>query len=225
MGQKTHPVGYRLGISQPHSVAWYAERDDFKNNLIQDLKIRELLYKAMPERATLANVVIQRTDSRHVKVTMSAVRIAVILGAKGENLQRIEREIATAIGLDPQMFSIEIVAAPRPETSAALVAENVAAQLEKRVMFRRAMRRALSSATQKGAQGIKIAVAGRLGGAEIARTEWYREGRVPLHTLRAKIDYATAEAHTTYGVIGVKVWVYSGDVDEAPLVVDLVSKG
>ncbi|MHB1947136.1 MAG: 30S ribosomal protein S3 [Gammaproteobacteria bacterium] len=207
MGQKVHPTGIRLGIVKDWSSRWYAPSKDFADTLCADLKVREFLRKRLAQ-AGISRIQIDR-PARNAKITVYTARPGVIIGKSGKEIETLRDEINKILNV-PVHVSIEEVR--KPELDAKLVAEAVAQQLEKRVMFRRAMKRAVTTAIRLGAKGIKICVAGRLGGAEIARSEWYREGRVPLHTLRADIDYGTAEAYTTYGVIGVKVWIFKGEV-------------
>lgn len=207
MGQKVHPIGIRLGIVKDWSSRWYAPSKDFADTLCADLKVREYLQ----EKLALAGVSRIQIDrpARNAKITVYTARPGVIIGKSGKEIESL-REAINKILKVPVHLSIEEVR--KPELDAKLVAESIAQQLEKRVMFRRAMKRAVTTAIRLGAKGIKICVSGRLGGAEIARSEWYREGRVPLHTLRADIDYGPAEAFTTYGIIGVKVWIFKGEV-------------
>ena len=207
MGQKVHPTGIRLGIVKDHSSVWYADSKDFANNLIVDLQVREYIEKTL-EHASVSRVVIQR-PAQTAHITVYTARPGIVIGKKGEDVDRLRTTLAKKMGV-PVHVNIEEIR--KPDLDAKLVARNVAQQLERRVMFRRAMRRVVQNAMRQGAEGIKVQVSGRLGGAEIARTEWYREGRVPLHTLRADIDYATCEASTTYGILGVKVWIFKGEV-------------
>ena len=207
MGQKVNPVGIRLGITKDWTSKWYVSTKDFANYLHADLKIRKFLAKKL-KGAAISRVQIER-PARTARVIIHSARPAVIIGKKGGDSEALRAEISKLIGV-PVHLSIEEIR--KPEMDAKLVAENIAQQLERRVMFRRAMKRAVQTTMRNGAEGIKINVAGRLGGAEIARTEWYREGRVPLHTFRADIDYGTAIAETTYGIIGVKVWIFKGEV-------------
>lgn len=208
MGQKVHPVGIRLGINRDWDSKMYAE-NDYAAFLASEIKGREFIKKKY-KNASVSKVLFERPH-KNAKVTVFAGRPGVIIGNKGKGIEELKTELAKIMGV-PVHVSIEEVR--KPELDAAIVAQNVAQQLENRVMFRRAMKRAVSNAMRLGAEGVKITVSGRLGGAEIARSEWYREGRVPLHTLRADIDYATGSAHTTYGVIGVKVWIFKGEVFE-----------
>jgi len=207
MGQKVHPTGIRLGIVKKHTATWYAERGDFADNLESDINIRNWLLKEL-KHASVSRIEIER-PAKAIRVTIHTARPGIVIGKKGEDIEKLRGKIAKMAGVTAQV-SVEQVR--KPELDAQLVGDNVAQQLERRVMFRRAMKRAVQNAMRLGAGGIKIQLSGRLGGAEIARTEWYREGRVPLHTLRADIDYATYEAHTTYGVIGVKVWIFKGEI-------------
>ena len=207
MGQKVHPTGIRLGIVKQHASVWYAEKTDYADKLNVDLQVREHLVKRLGH-ASLSRVEIQRPASS-AKVIIHTARPGVVIGKKGEDVDRLRAELSAMMGV-PVQINIEEIR--KPDLDASLVAQSVASQLERRVMFRRAMKRAVQNAMRGGALGVKIQVGGRLGGAEIARSEWYREGRVPLHTLRADIDYATAEGNTTYGIIGVKVWIFKGEV-------------
>jgi len=207
MGQKVHPNGIRLGITKPYNATWYADSKDFADNLHSDHQVREFLNKEL-KSASVSRIVIER-PAKSVRVTIHTARPGVVIGKKGEDVEKLRQAISKLTGVPAQINISEV---RKPELDAKLVGENIAGQLERRVMFRRAMKRAVQNAMRLGAKGIKVEVSGRLGGAEIARTEWYREGRVPLHTLRADIDYATAEAATTYGIIGVKVWVFRGEI-------------
>lgn len=206
MGQKVHPTGIRLGIVETHRSMWYA-KNNYANLLLSDLQTREYLRKHLPN-AFVSRIQIER-PARNARITIFTARPGVVIGKKGEDIEKLRQKVSSLMGV-PVHINIEEIR--RPELDAYLVAESVAQQLERRVMFRRAMKRAVSNALRFGAKGVKICVAGRLGGAEIARTEWYREGRVPLHTFRADIDFATAIAKTTYGIIGVKVWIFKGEV-------------
>lgn len=210
MGQKVHPVGMRLGYIRQSEARWVPEvaSSSFAKILASDLEIRAYVEKRLPESAGLSSVLIERTG-RNVKVTLKTAKPGVIIGKKGEDVDKLRNEISLKIG-NPVHLNIEEIR--KPELDAILVAKSIAQQLERRVMFRRAMKRAVTSALKAGAKGIKVSVSGRLGGAEIARREVYREGRVPLHTLRADIDYGLAIAKTTYGIIGVKVWIFKGEV-------------
>lgn len=207
MGQKVHPTGIRLGIVTKHTSTWYAGNRDYADKLNQDLAVRVFIQKKL-EAASVSRVEIER-PSESARITIHTARPGIVIGKKGEDVEALRNEISAKMGC-PVHINIEEIR--KPDLDAMLVAQNVAQQLERRVMFRRAMKRTVQNAMRNGAQGIKIQVSGRLGGAEIARTEWYREGRVPLHTLRANIDYAHAEGNTTYGIIGVKVWIFKGEV-------------
>ena len=206
MGQKIHPTGFRLSVSRNWASRWYASNRDFAGMLAEDIKVREYL-KAKLKNAAVSRVLIER-PAKNARITIYSARPGVVIGRKGEDIEKLKKELADKLGV-PVAVNIEEVR--KPEVDAQLIADSITQQLEKRIMFRRAMKRAMQNAMRLGAQGIKIMSAGRLNGIEIARTEWYREGRVPLHTLRADIDYGFSEAKTTYGVIGVKVWVYKGD--------------
>jgi small subunit ribosomal protein S3 len=207
MGHKVHPTGFRLGITEEWRSMWYADSASFGDYLNTDLQVRTYLKKRL-SHASVSKIKIER-PAKNALVTIHTARPGVVIGKKGEDIERLRGEVARIMGV-PVHINIEEIR--KPELDAQLVAEGVAQQLEKRIMFRRAMKRAVGNAMRIGAQGIKINVAGRLNGAEIARSEWYREGRVPLHTLRADIDYGFAEARTTYGVIGIKVWIFKGEV-------------
>jgi small subunit ribosomal protein S3 len=206
MGQKIHPTGFRLSVNRNWSSKWYANSKNFAGTLNEDLKVREFLKKKLAH-ASLSKILIER-PAKNARITLFSARPGVVIGKKGEDIENLRKQLA-AIMTVPVTLNIEEVR--KPELDAQIIAASIATQLEKRIMFRRAMKRAMQNAMRFGAQGIKIMSAGRLNGAEIARTEWYREGRVPLHTLRADIDYGFAEANTTYGIIGVKVWVYKGE--------------
>ncbi len=207
MGQKVHPTGIRLGVVKDHNSVWYADSKTYAQNLINDLEVREYILKKL-DAASVSRVKIER-PAQTARITIFTARPGIVIGKKGEDVDGLRKDLSSKMGV-PVHINIEEIR--KPDVDARLVAQNVAQQLERRVMFRRAMKRVVQNAMRQGAQGIKVQVGGRLGGAEIARTEWYREGRVPLHTLRADIDYATYEAHTTYGVIGVKVWIFKGEV-------------
>ena len=210
MGQKVHPTGFRLGIATDWTSKWYADSANFADFLDEDLKIREFLKKKLAQ-AAVSRIQISR-PAKSVAVTIHTARPGIIIGKKGEDIERLRIEIAQLVSVHINNVKISIEEIRKPELDAQLVAEGIASQLERRVMFRRAMRRSVTNAMRLGAEGIKINVSGRLNGAEIARNEWYREGRVPLHTLRANVDYGFAEALTTYGILGVKVWIYKGEV-------------
>jgi len=210
MGQKIHPTGFRLGIATDWTSKWYADSANFADFLAEDLKIREFLRKKLSQ-AAVSRIQISR-PAKAVAVTIHTARPGIIIGKKGEDIERLRNEVAALVSVHLNNVKISIEEIRKPELDAQLVAEGIASQLERRVMFRRAMRRSVTNAMRIGAEGIKINVSGRLNGAEIARNEWYREGRVPLHTLRANVDYGFAEALTTYGILGVKVWIYKGEV-------------
>ena len=207
MGQKVHPTGIRLGVVKDHNSVWYADSKTYAQNLINDLEVREYILNKL-DAASVSRVKIER-PAQTARITIFTARPGIVIGKKGEDVDGLRKDLSAKMGV-PVHINIEEIR--KPDVDARLVAQNVAQQLERRVMFRRAMKRVVQNAMRQGAEGIKVQVSGRLGGAEIARTEWYREGRVPLHTLRADIDYATYEAHTTYGVIGVKVWIFKGEV-------------
>ncbi|MEX2648317.1 MAG: 30S ribosomal protein S3 [Alphaproteobacteria bacterium] len=206
MGQKVNPVGLRLGINRTWDSRWYADKD-YARLLHEDLKLRAFLHKRLTQ-AGVSKVVIERPAKR-ARITIHTARPGVVIGKRGADIEKLKADLNKMTGSDVHLNIVEI---RKPEVDAQLVAENIAQQLERRIAFRRAMKRAVQSAMRLGAQGIRINCAGRLGGAEIARTEWYREGRVPLHTLRADIDFGRATAVTAYGTCGVKVWVYKGDI-------------
>jgi len=206
MGQKINPTGFRLAVSRNWSSRWYASNKDFAGMLAEDIKVREYL-KVKLKNAAVSRVIIER-PAKNARITIYSARPGVVIGKKGEDIENLKKDLGRQLGV-PVAVNIEEVR--KPEVDAKLIADSITQQLEKRIMFRRAMKRAMQNAMRLGAQGIKIMSSGRLNGIEIARCEWYREGRVPLHTLRADIDYGTSEAKTTYGVIGVKVWVYKGD--------------
>ena len=207
MGQKVHPYGFRLGIVKDWTSTWYADTKNYANYLNADLAIREFLRKKLAH-ASVSRIQIER-PANNARIVVHTARPGIVIGKKGEDIESLRKQVSKLMGV-PAHISVEEIR--KPELDALLVAESVAQQLERRIMFRRAMKRAVSNSMRLGALGIKINVAGRLNGAEIARSEWYREGRVPLHTLRADIDYALAEANTTYGVIGVKVWIFKGEI-------------
>ena len=207
MGQKVHPIGIRLGIVKDWSSIWYAETREYANNLNTDLAVREYIRKKL-SHASVSRIQILR-PAKNARIIVHTARPGIVIGKKGEDIEALRKEISAMMEV-PAHISVEEIR--KPELDAFLVAENIANQLERRIMFRRAMKRAVTNAMRLGAQGIKVKVAGRLNGAEIARSEWYREGRVPLHTLRADIDYGVTQARTTYGVIGVKVWIFKGEI-------------
>ena len=206
MGQKIHPTGFRLPVTRAWTSRWFATNRNFSQMLAEDLQVRDFL-KAKLKNAAVSRILIER-PAKNARITIFSARPGVVIGKKGEDIENLKAELGRRLGV-PVAVNIEEVR--KPEIDAQLIADSITQQLEKRIMFRRAMKRAMQNAMRLGAQGIKIMSAGRLNGIEIARTEWYREGRVPLHTLKADIDYGFSEAKTTYGVIGVKVWVYRGD--------------
>jgi small subunit ribosomal protein S3 len=207
MGQKIHPIGFRLSVNKNWTSKWYSNSKHFSELLLKDIEVREFLKKKLAG-AGVSKIVIER-PAKNAKVTIYTARPGVVIGKKGEDIEALRNELKKRMGLPDVGLNIEEVR--KPEIDAQLIADSITQQLEKRIMFRRAMKRAMQNAMRLGAQGIMIMSSGRLNGIEIARTEWYREGRVPLHTLRADIDYGTSEALTTYGLIGVKVWVYKGE--------------
>ena len=218
MGQKIHPTGFRLAVTRNWASRWYANNRNFAGMLAEDIQVREYLKKKL-KNAAVSRILIER-PAKNARITIFSARPGVVIGKKGEDIENLKAELAKRLGV-PVAVNIEEVR--KPEIDAQLIADSITQQLEKRIMFRRAMKRAMQNAMRLGAQGIKIMSSGRLNGIEIARTEWYREGRVPLHTLRADIDYGFSEAKTTYGIIGVKVWVYRGDrlaSGEAPVIKD-----
>jgi len=210
MGQKVHPIGIRLGITKDWSSTWYADSQTYPDYVYQDQQIRGFLKKKLKD-AFISRIQIERPAKR-AAITIHTARPGIVIGKKGEDIERLRVEVAKLLNLPLHDVRLNIAEIRKPELDAQLVAEGVAQQLERRVQFRRAMRRAVTNTMRIGAEGIKVKVSGRMNGAEIARSEWYREGRVPLHTFRADIDYGLAEAKTTYGVIGVKVWIFRGEV-------------
>ncbi|MFZ5594543.1 MAG: 30S ribosomal protein S3 [Pseudomonadota bacterium] len=210
MGQKVHPTGIRLGIVKDWTSKWYADSKHYPEYLNTDLRVRQFLKKKLAQ-ASVSRIQIER-PARNARITIHTARPGIVIGKKGEDIEALRKDVAAMMQVAPNMVHINIEEIRKPEIDANLVAESVAQQLERRIMFRRAMKRAVTNTMRLGGLGIKIKVSGRLGGAEIARTEWYREGRVPLHTLRADIDYGFAEAHTPSGVIGIKVWIFKGEV-------------
>ena len=210
MGQKVHPIGFRLGIATDWSSKWYAEGREYSRFLMADVEVRTFL-KDKLSQASVSRIQIARSAG-NVLITIHTARPGIVIGKKGEDIEKLRKRVAGVMGLPIQSIKLNIEEIRKPEIDAQLVAESIAQQLERRIMFRRAMKRSVSNAMRLGALGVKINVGGRLNGAEIARSEWYREGRVPLHTLRANIDYGFAEAKTTYGILGVKVWIFKGEV-------------
>jgi small subunit ribosomal protein S3 len=213
MGQKVHPIGIRLGITKDWASKWYADSKTFPVYIAQDKKIREFIKEKLKD-ASVSRIHIER-PARKAHITIHTARPGIVIGKKGEDIESLRRAVAQMIDMSLADVRLNIAEIRKPELDAQLVAEGIAQQLERRVMFRRAMKRAVTNTMRLGAEGIKVKVGGRLNGAEIARSEWYREGRVPLHTFRADIDYGFAESATTYGVIGVKVWIFRGEVFEA----------
>jgi len=212
MGQKVHPIGIRLGITRDWTSRWYADSKTYAEFVHMDFRIREMLKKKLKD-ASVAKIQIERPVNK-IQITIHTARPGIVIGKKGEDIEKLRKEVAELAGMPVGEVRVNIAEIRKPELDAQLVAEGIAQQLERRVMFRRAMKRAVTNSMRLGAGGIKVKVGGRLNGAEIARSEWYREGRVPLHTLRADIDYGFAEAKTTYGIIGVKVWIFKGEVLE-----------
>ena len=215
MGQKVNPVGIRLGITRDWTSKWYANKRNFPSYLLQDWQVREFLKKKLAE-ASVSRIHIERA-ARKANITIHTARPGVVIGKKGEDIERLRQEVAKLMKMGFHDVRLNIAEIRKPEVDAQLVAEGIAQQVERRVMFRRAMKRAVMNTMRSGALGVKVRLSGRLNGSEIARTEWTREGRIPLHTFRADIDYGTAEARTTYGVIGVKVWIFKGEVFDQPV--------
>jgi small subunit ribosomal protein S3 len=209
MGQKVNPIGFRLGINRTWDSRWFADGAEYSKLLHEDFRIREYLRETL-KQAGISRIIIERPHKK-CRVTIYSARPGVVIGKKGADIEKLRREVA---GMTNSEVHLNIVEVRKPEIDANLVADNIAQQLERRIAFRRAMKRAVQSAMRMGAEGIRITCSGRLGGAEIARTEWYREGRVPLHTLRADVDYGTATAHTAYGTNGIKVWIFKGEILE-----------
>ena len=214
MGQKVHPTGIRLGIVKDWASKWYADSRTFAVYIKSDHEMRTYIKKKLKD-ASVSRITIERPAGK-ANITIHTARPGIVIGKKGEDIEKLRSEVAALVGMNMGDVRINISEVRKPELDAQLVAEGIAQQLERRVMFRRAMKRAVTNTMRVGAEGIKVKVGGRLNGAEIARSEWYREGRVPLHTLRADIDYGVAEANTTYGVIGVKVWIFKGEVFDKP---------
>ena len=210
MGQKVNPLGIRLGITRDWVSKWYANKKQFPALVHTDFRVREFLKKRLSE-ASVSRIQIERA-AKKVNITIQTARPGIVIGKKGEDIEKLRAETAKLLGMAVADVRINIAEIRKPELDSQLVADSIAQQIEKRVMFRRAMKRAVMSTMRSGALGVKVRVSGRLNGSEIARTEWYREGRIPLHTFRADIDYGLSEAHTTYGIIGVKVWIFKGEV-------------
>lgn len=223
MGQKVNPFGIRLGITRDWMSKWYASKKQFPTNVHTDFRVREFLTTRLKD-ASVSRIAIERA-AKKVNITIQTARPGIVIGKKGEDIEKLRQETARLLGMATNDVRLNISEIRKPELDSKLVAESIAQQIEKRVMFRRAMKRAVMSTMRSGALGVKVRVSGRLNGSEIARTEWYREGRIPLHTFRADIDYAHAEARTTYGVIGVKVWIFKGEVFEKPAVDQPVATG
>ncbi len=219
MGQKVHPIGIRLGIVKDWSSKWYADSKTFSKYVFLDHKIRVYI-KTKLKDASVSAIIIERQAAK-ANITIMTARPGIVIGKKGEDIEKLRKNVADMMNLSLNDVRLNISEIRKPELDAQLVAEGIAQQLERRVMFRRAMKRAVTSTMRLGAGGIKVKVGGRLNGAEIARSEWYREGRVPLHTLRADIDYGFAEANTTYGIIGIKVWIFKGEIFEKPEVEEI----
>jgi small subunit ribosomal protein S3 len=218
MGQKIHPTGFRLSVTRDWTSRWFANSKEYARMLHEDIKVRKFLTKKLAN-ASVGRILIER-PAKNARITLFSARPGVVIGKKGEDIENLKRELQSIIG---GQVHVNIEEVRKPELDAKLIADSIAQQLERRIMFRRAMKRAMQNAMRLGAQGIKIMSSGRLNGAEIARTEWYREGRVPLHTLRADIDYGVSEAKTTYGIIGIKVWVFKGEMlarNEQPAVLE-----
>ena len=212
MGQKVHPIGFRLGVSAEHTSKWFAEGKEYPEFLLKDLKVKDFLKKKLSQ-ASVSKITIER-PSKAAEITIHTARPGIVIGKKGEDVEILRKKVAHMMDLNLNNVKINIEEIRKPEVDAQLVAEGIASQLERRIMYRRAMKRAVQNSMRLGIMGIKVNIAGRLNGAEIARSEWYREGRVPLHTLKAKIDYGFAEAMTTYGIIGIKTWIFSGETEE-----------
>jgi small subunit ribosomal protein S3 len=210
MGQKVNPLGMRLGITRDWTSRWYAGKRQFPVQVHTDFRVREFLRQKLKD-ASVSRIQIERA-AKKVNITIQTARPGIVIGKKGEDIEKLRQETAALLGMSVNDVRLNIAEIRKPELDSQLVADSIAQQIEKRVMFRRAMKRAVMSTMRSGALGVKVRVSGRLNGSEIARTEWYREGRIPLHTFRADIDYGLSEAHTTYGVIGVKVWIFKGEV-------------
>ena len=214
MGQKVNPLGIRLGITRDWTSKWYAGKKQFPMHVHTDFRVREFLHARLGD-ASVSRIQIERA-AKKVNITIQTARPGIVIGKKGEDIEKLRVETAKLLGMTVNDVRLNISEIRKPELDAQLVADSIAQQIEKRVMFRRAMKRAVMSTMRSGALGVKVRVSGRLNGAEIARTEWYREGRIPLHTFRADIDYGLSEAKTTYGVIGVKVWIFKGEIFDKP---------
>src|SRR5882672_648564 len=223
MGQKVNPLGIRLGITRDWTSKWYAGKKQFPQHVYTDWRVRGFLRSRLAE-ASVSRVHIERA-AKKVNITIQTARPGIVIGKKGEDIEKLRLETAKLLGMTVGDVRLNIAEIRKPELDAQLVADSIAQQIEKRVMFRRAMKRAVMSTMRSGALGVKVRVSGRLNGAEIARTEWYREGRIPLHTFRADIDYGLSEAHTTYGVIGVKVWIFKGEVFDKAQIEQAAAEG
>jgi small subunit ribosomal protein S3 len=223
MGQKVNPLGIRLGITRDWMSKWYAGKRQFPQHIHTDFRVREFLQQRLHD-ASVSRIQIERA-AKKVNITIQTARPGIVIGKKGEDIEKLRQETAKLLGMTVNDVRLNIAEIRKPELDSKLVADSIAQQIEKRVMFRRAMKRAVMSTMRSGALGVKVRVSGRLNGSEIARTEWYREGRIPLHTFRADIDYGLSEAQTTYGVIGVKVWIFKGEVFDKPKVEQSVNTG
>jgi small subunit ribosomal protein S3 len=223
MGQKVNPYGIRLGITRDWMSKWYASKKQFPANVHTDFRVREFLTTRLKD-ASVSRIHIERA-AKKVNITIQTARPGIVIGKKGEDIEKVRQETARMLGMAVNDVRLNIAEIRKPELDSKLVADSIAQQIEKRVMFRRAMKRAVMSTMRSGALGVKVRVSGRLNGSEIARTEWYREGRIPLHTFRADIDYGLSEALTTYGIIGVKVWIFKGEVFDKPAVDQPVATG
>ena len=223
MGQKVNPIGIRLGITRDWTSKWYASKKQFPLLVHTDFRVREFLKKKLAD-ASVSRIMIERA-AKKVNITIQTARPGIVIGKKGEDIEKLRQETAKLLGMAVADVRINIAEIRKPELDSQLVADSIAQQIEKRVMFRRAMKRAVMSTMRSGALGVKVRVSGRLNGSEIARTEWYREGRIPLHTFRADIDYGLSEAHTTYGIIGVKVWIFKGEVFDKVELAQPVAEG
>ena len=223
MGQKVNPLGIRLGITRDWTSRWYAGKKQFPVHVYTDFRVRKFLTTKLHE-ASVSRIMIERA-AKKVNITIQTARPGIVIGKKGEDIEKLRQETAKLLGMTVSDVRINIAEIRKPELDSQLVADSIAQQIEKRVMFRRAMKRAVMSTMRSGALGVKVRVSGRLNGSEIARTEWYREGRIPLHTFRADIDYGLSEAHTTYGIIGVKVWIFKGEVFDKVELAQPVAEG
>ena len=223
MGQKVNPIGIRLGITRDWTSKWYADRKQFPLLVFTDYRVRKFLHSKLAE-ASVSRILIERA-AKKVNITIQTARPGIVIGKKGEDIEKLRQATAKLLAMNINDVRLNIAEIRKPELDSQLVADSIAQQIEKRVMFRRAMKRAVMSTMRSGALGVKVRVSGRLNGSEIARTEWYREGRIPLHTFRADIDYGLSEAHTTYGIIGVKVWIFKGEVFDKVELAQPVAEG